>query len=240
MYVDDAVGALGKVDVATGGVEFIGHTGIFLTDIAFDSAGNLFGISFTDLYAINSTTAAASLIGAHGIAGANALVFGTNGTLYAAGFGTTSLFTVNPATGASTNIGDMGFASAGDLAFNDGKFYLAALTSQLVSVNLADLASSVAVGFFGVNNVFGLATGDDGQLYGVAGNQIFVVNTATGQATNPVDYGLPLLAANGQSFFGEAVPSVPEPGTFMLVAAGVSAMALRRKRTRNRPSVHRS
>src|SRR5262245_20787282 len=111
MYVHDSGGELGKVDVATGAVTLIGNMGVVMTDIAFDPAGNLFGLSFGTVYSINPLTAAASLIGGHGIAGSNALVFGSDGTLYGAGNSTTSLFTINPATGAGSAVGNIGFFS---------------------------------------------------------------------------------------------------------------------------------
>src|SRR4030088_258139 len=117
LWVDDSSGIVGRVDVPTGNVTIVGNSGAPLTDIAFDPSGNLFGISFTNLYRINTTTGAATLIGPTGIPGGNALVFGTNGTLFAAGNTTTNLFSVNPSTGAGTVLGNDGFFSSGDLAF---------------------------------------------------------------------------------------------------------------------------
>jgi hypothetical protein len=172
MHVHDSSGTLGTVDVATGTVNVIGNMGVVMTDIAFDPLGNLYGLSFGSFYSINPTTAAATFIGNHGINTGNALVFGTDGTLYAAGAGSLSLFTINPATGAATNLGSMGFASGGDLAFNAGEFYLASSGSQLVKIDLANLANTAAVGSFGVGGVFGLATGDNGVLYAVASTSI--------------------------------------------------------------------
>src|SRR4051812_18695250 len=43
IWIDDANGNLGKVNVATGAVTFIGPTGYSLTDIAFDPSGQLWG-----------------------------------------------------------------------------------------------------------------------------------------------------------------------------------------------------
>jgi len=63
LYVHDATGNLGTVDVATGDVIVIGDMGVTLTDIAFDPNGNLFGISLFNLYQINYETAAISLVG---------------------------------------------------------------------------------------------------------------------------------------------------------------------------------
>ncbi len=90
LYINDSNNNLGTVDVGTGTVTVIGNLGSeTITDIAFSPTGNLFGISFTHLYQINPATAAVTQIGAHNIPNGNALVFGSDGTLYAAGFTST-------------------------------------------------------------------------------------------------------------------------------------------------------
>ncbi|HZP37551.1 MAG TPA: PEP-CTERM sorting domain-containing protein [Methylomirabilota bacterium] len=241
MHVDDSVGNLGTVDVATGSATVIGNMGVVMTDIAFSPTGQLFGLSFTGFYSINPATAASTFIGNHGVPGGNALVFGTDGTLYAAGFDSTSLFTINPATGAGTSLGNVGATSGGDLAFNGGNLFLATGSSQLLRIDLANLANSTIVGSFGVSDVFGLATGDNGVLYAVAGTQVFTVDTTTGAATNPVDWANQGLGiAFGQSFFAEAGAGpkppptpVPEPATLLLLGTTLSGMgpaAWRRRR----------
>jgi hypothetical protein len=233
MYVHDSTGNLATVNVQTGQVNLIGNLGVVLTDIAFDPSGNLYGVSFTALYSVNKANAQTTLIGNHSITGANALVFAGDGTLYSAGTSTTNLYTINVATGVGTSLGSMGFASGGDLAFNSGNLYLASAASTLVLIDLLNLSNTTQIGAFGVPSVFGLATGDDGVLYGVAGTQIFSVNTATGAATNPVNYGgQGLGTAFGQAFFTEsgAEPEpVPTPAPLALLVTGLALMRLVRR-----------
>lgn len=229
LYIHDSLGNLGIVDVPTGTVNGIGNMGVVMTDIAFDPTGNLYGLSFGSLYSINPTTAASSFIGNHGIPGGNALVFGTDGTLYGAG-SSSSLYTINTTTGSATSYGNMGFASAGDLAFNSGNFFLSSTTNHLIEINLAGGAVGTDVGPFGFSNVFGLATGDDGVLYGVSGSTIFSVNTSTGAGSFVSNYGGQGLGISfGSSFFKEAT-TVPEPTTMLLLGSGLIGLAAFRKK----------
>lgn len=225
MHIHDGT-RLATLDVANGAVNIIGAMGTTITDIAFDPLGNLYGLSFTNLYAINKTTAAVTLIGAHGIAGGNALVFGSDGTLYGMGNGTTNLFSINTSTGAGSSLGSTGFRSGGDLAFNAGNFYLASSTSQLIRLDLGNLSNSAAVGSFGVGSTFGIATGSDGVLYSVANNTVYKVDTATGAATSPVSFaGQGLGQVFGESFFGEANVPVTEPGVIGLLGFGLFGLS---------------
>lgn len=225
LTIDDALGNLGTVDVQTGAAHVIGNMGVIMTDIAFSPTGVLYGLSFTNFYIINAATAAIELIGPHSIPDGNALVFDRSGTLYAAGALDRFLYTVNPVSGAATKIGSDGFGSAGDLAFNGGKLFLSSSENDLVDINLAGGASGTIVGPLGFTNVFGLATGSDGVLYGVSGTRIFSVNTTTGAGTLLRNYfGQGLGVANGSSFLTEAgggPPSVPEPATARLIVAAL-------------------
>lgn len=232
LTIDDASGRLGTVDLATGTVTAIGSTGRTFTDIAYSSTGILYGVTFSQLFTIDPTNAATTLIGNLGVGSMNSLVFGQDGTLY--GAGGTGFYTVNPATGAATLVGSTGFGSAGDLAFNGGRLFLASTSGQLVEIDVAT-GSGTAIGNMGFGgSVYGLATASDGVLYGVSGTQIFSVNTTTGAGTLVRNYGGGFLgAAYGTSFFTEArqVPEIPEPATLLSMAGGLLLVGWRKVRS---------
>jgi hypothetical protein len=228
----NAFGAtLGRVDVATGAVAIVGSTGVTLTDIAFAPNGDLYGLTFTDLYRVDPLTAAVTLVGPHGIPSGNALVFGGGGVLYAAGDLSTSLYSINPNTGASTVLGDIGAASAGDLAFVNGDLYLSSNMNNLIKIQLAPTVAATNVGNLGIEFVYGLATPDNGTLYAVSIQQIYSVNLATAATTLVTSYaGGGLDTAFGSSFVTEAVP---EPACPALAASAIVAVLAGARRRRS-------
>jgi hypothetical protein len=228
LWIDDAFGNIGTVDVSTGASTVIGNSGVSLTDIAFDPNGNLYGVTFTSLYKINTSTGLATLVGNLGDivnGGANALVFAPDGTLYAASSLSENLFTVNPATGAATAVaGSLRVGSAGDLAFNGGNLFMTSRSNTLIRIdNLAGPVSGTIVGPLGFPDVLALATGSDGVLYGAEGTQLLQINTTTGAATKLINYfGNALAGAEGATIFPE-VASVPEPTSLVLGSIGILA-----------------
>lgn len=214
IFVGDVAGVLGTVDVATGDVNVIGDMGVVMTDIAFAPNGNLFGIDFDNLYAINPTTAEISLIGPTFTSvslSLNSLVYSSAGTLYAA---SDSLYTLDPLTGFSTLVGNGGdaYASSGDLAFINDGLYLSSTTIGADDLFLLDESTGVGtrIGSLGGCCFFGLATDNNIDLFGVAGPQIFSVEASTGTATLLQDYsGQGLTFANGSAFVSEAVIPIP-------------------------------
>jgi hypothetical protein len=225
LWIDDSAGNIGTVDLTTQTVTVIGNAGVVLTDIAFSPSGNLYGNSFTNLYSVSTTTGVATNIGATGVTDLNALVFGSNGTLYSAGAAPdTNLYTLNPSTGAATSLGSIGVSSAGDLAFHNGTLYLADTNGNLDSINLSPLSATV-IGAFGSAfdaSTYGLANGSNNVLYGIAGTEVFSVNTSTGVGTAVFNYGGHGLGdANGAAVLTEAgFTPVPEPSTFVIAGLG--------------------
>jgi hypothetical protein len=218
LWVDDSIGNLGTVDVATGNVNVIGSMGVVMTDIAFDPSGNLFGISFTTLYSIDPTSAAVTPIGNTGQS-INSLVFDSAGILYAAN---NALFTIDTLSGIASLVGNGGdaYTSSGDLAFIGGELYLSSSPGdQLLQIDKTTGVGTL-IGNIGFSNVFGLATNNNVDLFGVTGTQVISVDTTTGTGSVLLDYsGQGLFSANGSSFVEEAV--VPVPPALWLFGSGL-------------------
>lgn len=228
LWFSDSAGRLGTVDIATSSATLVGNMGVQMTDIAFSPTGELFGTTFSSLYRIDATNGSTSFIRNH-FANINSLVFAQDGTLYGAG---SSLFTFNTTTGASTFIGGLGASSSGDLAFVGGEMFLSAAVSgndQLRKVN-PTTGASTAVGSIGRPSVFGLATPNGVDLYGMSGSAVFRIDTATGAAGPNVASFTGFSQTYGTTFFEEARPPIPEPSTYALMALGLAAVGFAARR----------
>jgi hypothetical protein len=229
LWFSDVSNRLGTVDMATGSTSLIGVMNRQMTDLAFSPTGVLYGTTFSQLYTIDTSTGATTLVGTHNT-NINSLVFGSDGTLYG---GSNVLYTLNTATGAASAIGNMGASSSGDLAFVGGKLYLSA-TAGNDSLRLIDPATGAGsfVGNIGRSSVFGLASPDGSDLYGMSGNSVFEIDPATG-AAGPTIYSLAgFSSVYGTTFYGEATPPIPEPSTYALMALGLAVVGLVARRRR--------
>jgi len=173
-----------------------------ISDIATDANGTLYLLTFNSLYSLNTSTRVATRLGAHGIAGANALTFDANGTLYAASSLSTNLYRLDPATAKATVVGTLPNGSAGDLALLNGRLFLAGVNDTLGVVNLRSNATPATVGNFGLaTSVFGLAAGDSNTLYGGANSKLFKVDPTTGAVSYLFDMPLPIGQIYGMANF---------------------------------------
>jgi hypothetical protein len=203
--IDDT--KLAILDIGNRRVRIIGPTGNFLNDIAFDPSGHLFGISESQLFKVNLTSGATTLVGnSVGTGHTTSLVFSEAGNLYTAN---TSLYTINAQTGVGTLVGNGGnaYTSSGDLEYIGGNFYLTSILNGTTDALFRlDPATGVgtSIGQIGYPNVYGLSTNDDVTLYGFAGTKVISINPSTGAGTLVWDFGPTvngaLGAINGASF----------------------------------------
>jgi len=222
LWFSDDRAQLGRVDLDT--VTSIGNMGTVMTDLAFSPSGVLYGTSFNQLFTIDTATGVATLVGSHFLS-INALVFGTDGTLYGA---SSTLYTLDPLTGSADSVGGIGYTSSGDLAFVGGELYLSVTSGgdSLVQVDLAT-GDGTLVGGIGRSAVYGLATPNGNDLYGMSGTSVFGIDAVTGAAgPDVVSFaGEGFGTTYGTTFIEEALPPVPEPSTYALMAFGLAGLA---------------
>lgn len=227
LWIDDTSGNIGLVDVTTGTVSQVKNTGETLTDIGFIGS-QLYGVTFSNLFSIDKTTGASTLIGStFSDQGMNALV-GAGAGLLGASNGSKNIYSISPTTGALTVVATSPLSSAGDLAFAGGTLFEAA-TGSNGSDQLINASTSSIVGQFhtttttGFNDVFGLAN-NGATTYAVAGTEIYSVNLSDGLLTPVLDYsGHGLGAANGTAFLAEN-NTISEPSTWAMMLLGFAGL----------------
>jgi len=225
--------------ISTTGSVAVTGTDSTLTDVAFDQNGNLFGITFSNLYSINQASGVATLIGGLGGNRFNALTINSSGQAFTAADSIGDLFSVNLGTGLATSIGTIGAgftSSSGDLEFANGTLFGidGAGTDNLYSLNPLTGAGAL-IGSTGLATVFGLAFADD-TLFGLSGgsNTLFSIALGTGLATS---LGAITGFVGGTVAFGASavVSPVPVPAALPLFGTGLGLlgyMGWRRKKRR--------
>jgi hypothetical protein len=209
--------------------------------LPFIPNGDLFGIASDVLYRVDASNGTLSRIGNSGGPKLNALVFGDNGVLYAAGGltfswadGMRNLYTLNTTTGLASQVGTSStFNSSGDLAFLGGNLYITsvgAITNELFTVNPVTAATSF-VGAINTPYVFGIGTYDN-TLYGAAdGREIMTINAATGAGTVLFNYPSTISGVSTVSTTGMAI-RMAVPGPLPIIGAGTTLAFCRKLRRR--------
>lgn len=200
IFAADSRGKLVNMNLGTGQTQTIGQMSVVMYDIAVSKTGQMYGVDRTsNLYKINKSNASVSKIGSVGKF-ANALTFGPNGKLYAAGYN--KLMTLNTSTGQGTVIGSMGNNnSAGDLAFDgSGNLYLTTTADKLVKVNTST-GQATTIGSMNFHQVYGLGF-KNGVMYGLSNynEKAFKINLSNAQCTLTSFFGNNVIGANGASF----------------------------------------
>ncbi|MEL6979261.1 MAG: hypothetical protein AAGM38_11345 [Pseudomonadota bacterium] len=209
IWMHDALGRLGVLDLETGAFRKIAVMTEVLTDLAFAPDGRLFGISFSHLYEV-ARDGDLRRIGRHGVPCGNALEIGPDGVAYAMGCSSDGLYALDLESGDSEQLFGVGFPSSGDLAWRGGALMLAArdgASDALVEIDV-ERGRATMIGAFGVGRVYGLVTGPGGRLYAGSGAQYFEVDAFSGRAH--------LLGAYAKAGFSEiygwAIETSFEPG----------------------------
>jgi len=229
-------GGIYDVDTGTGiATELIAAGGPAMTDLARDASGNLWGVTFGNLYSIDTSNSSATFTnkGSLGINTMNALTFDANDNLFGASYDNTNLYSINTTTGAAHDLGSGSEVSSGDLAFDAaGTLFLAADTSPNDTLVIVDPGNGGTTyltggGDMGHDYAYGLAFVDT-VMYGVSSaGVLYTINTGTGEATS-----LGAITGITGAIYGATTSLVPVPATVWLFASGLlGLLGFSRRRT---------
>ncbi|MBR9921196.1 MAG: hypothetical protein GYB31_10190 [Bacteroidetes bacterium] len=149
--------------------------GITALDIAYCPNGQMYVTDGFSLFAINPTTASASLVGNFGGAIINSLACDPNSQVFGAG---SFYYSINTNTGEATNLGNLPGPAGGDMVFIEGIPYYVTF-SQLWQINPNDppastLAMNVGNAYWGLSGYY---DGCDQFVGGTPGGSLVLIDT---------------------------------------------------------------
>jgi hypothetical protein len=216
------------VDADSGASSFIGFTGVNnMTDLAISAAGQLYGINLTELYSINASTAASTLIGPLvATTGMVGLDVAADGQLYGLEAGG-RFFRIDTATGAAAPLFTTPFHYVGDVThFSGNVFYATAFSSSGLETNLIEInaGSGTAVnrGQIAADIIPGLDFDLNGRLVALAASgKIYEIPAFATSGTGV------LLSTSSVGMAGATTVPIPEPSTLALLLCAVVGAGFR-------------
>jgi len=120
----DSSGTLYQVNPANGSLTTVGTSSVAYNDFGSTTDG-VYALDTTlNLYSVNTTTGATTLIGPIGLNTGSTIGLSTGSdTLYFTNGVTAFLYSINTSTGAATEIGDTGIKNIGALVYENGTLY---------------------------------------------------------------------------------------------------------------------
>lgn len=198
----DNQGGVYRSDIATGTVTRLADYSLTFTDIAVAPDGRVFANTTSALYELDLTNGTATQRAT--LSAANALAFGADGRLYVAGSANSiSVLSLSTFQLERSFTLPVGTTSAGDIHVNGNLLYLATSARTILSLDLTT-GSVVANVSHGIYNLFGLHS-ENGRLYGLANNDIYAIDPATGTAVRTLELPLPITIFGAATLAGVTV-----------------------------------
>lgn len=241
------VGATGITNRGMTGLDFSGAGTLYCVS-GYNQDGSAFGGS--QLYTINTTTGAATLVGSTGLSGTNAITdlswnpaTSTMQALVNAGAGANSLYTLNLSTGAATLVGSISGMSGGlgiGLSTNSsGQNFIHNLVDDRM-YSLSGLVASPMSALVGIDANFSQGmtmdwhSANEWYLGSISNNpafasQVRLMNNATGATTTIVATWPNNGASSLPQYETGDLAIAPEPASLSLMALG-ALLGLRARR----------
>jgi Tol biopolymer transport system component len=173
IYLSDNLGQLFEGNKPTK-LEKVADLDEVMTDLAMADNGDLYGISFNNLYKIDPQTGTTEYISSPGISEANGFEISDSGVAYVTSASKRGIYELDLEDGTTTRVyKKVSEFSAGDIVEIGNKLYFSTTSEELIILNLN--SGNVKSIVHGINNLNGLAE-KNGKLFGFAGDEVYKFN----------------------------------------------------------------